>query len=88
MTDKEKLEQIDRKLELGLRFAYSHNGDETLEESLMNDNRLKRVRLEAERAAMQNWRIENPNNKTEVDHLIDQGVIKIWDLRVEKSRLE
>lgn len=88
MTDKEKLEYINHKLAHGFRFAFAHKQDETLEEVLKKDDRLKQVRLEAERAAMQNWRVDNPNNKTEIDHLIDRGDIKIWDLRDEKSRLE
>jgi len=88
MTDKEKLEMIQNRLDREMKYAYSLNQEESLEDVLQKKDRFEKVRMEAERAAIGKWRVENRSAQTELDKLLAEGTVKIWDLRDEKRRLK
>jgi hypothetical protein len=87
MTTDEKLQIIKTRLDNEYRFVYSPDPKEGFEESLKRNDRFKQNRLEAERAAMQEFRIRYPNNETELDLLVDKELVHIWDLRDTLERI-
>jgi hypothetical protein len=84
MTESIRTERIQELVKKECRFAYSVNPKESLDDVLSKTNQFKKVRLEAERAAMQEFRIEHPNNETSIAELEDKGLVRIWDLREEE----
>ena len=87
MSDLDKKERIEELLEKGLRFGYSVKPEQGLDDLLAKTNQFKKVRLEAERSAMNEYKKENPTNESSFAFFEDQGVINIWDLREELARI-
>lgn len=73
-------------LEQGLRFGYSVKPEQGLDDVLAKTNQFKKVRLEAERAAMNEYKKENPTNESSFAFFEDKGLINVWDLRDELAR--
>ena len=79
----DRTKEIKQLLDNECRFGYSIEPQESLDQILFKTNQFKKVRLEAERAAMQEFRIKHPNNETSFAYLEEKGLVKIWDLREE-----
>jgi len=86
MSDIDRKERIEHLLERELRFGFSVNPEQGLDDILDNTNQFKKVRLEAERAAMHEYKKANPTNESSFAFLEDKGLINVWDLRDELAK--
>jgi len=86
MSDIERKERMKQLLGQGLRFGYSIKPEQGLEDILAKTNQFKKVRLDAERSAMHEYKKENPTNESSFAFFEGEGLINIWDLRDEVAR--
>lgn len=76
--------QIDK----GNKFAYTTDTDLSLLYLLKNEIGLKQTREAAERAAAQDYRVEESTTGSSGDRLIEEGKVIVWDLKEELLKLE
>jgi hypothetical protein len=81
-------ELIENQIKQEKKFAYAPNGSEDLTKVLENEKWVKGNRLAAERAAYEEYRMENKTDPKPLDELLHNGKVQIWDLREELERLE
>jgi hypothetical protein len=86
MSDIDRKKRMKELLEQGLRFGYSIKPEQGLDDILAKTNQFKKVRLEAERSAMHEYKKENPTNESSFTFFEDKGMIEIWDLRDELAK--
>ena len=79
---------IKRMLDREDNFAYTSHSDATLAEVLREGICLKKTRVDAERAAAQDFRVKHPSNQDNGDRLLEEGKIKVWDLKEELARID
>ena len=79
---------LKRMIEKEKNFAYSSHGDATLSQVLQEGRFLKKNRTDAERSAGEDYRVRVPSDQESQDRLLEQGKIKVWDLKNELEKIE
>ena len=79
---------LKRMIEQENNFAYSPHGDKTLSQVLQEGKNLTKNRTDAERAAGEEYRVRVPGDQESQDRLLEQGKIKVWDLKEELARID
>ena len=79
---------LKRMIEKEHYFAYSSTHNAILADVLNEGKYFKRTRTDAERAAAQDYRVRVPTDQSDDDKLLEEGKIRVWDLKEELAEID